>query len=124
MGANGSKAAGTTETEEGRNWKTIELLANGVKVINLKKPNAPGKMPEESHSPSSIYAMMNKNGEGIKAISIYDENCKKVVEIHTTDHKGLGAHFHVWQDGRPIEVHSLKNNRTWNNLLRRIKKNL
>ena len=69
MGANGSKAKGTTETEEGRRWKTVETLSNEVKIIKFKDPKTPGKMPEESHSPNSIYAMMNKNGEliGLKS---------------------------------------------------------
>jgi hypothetical protein len=119
MGSNGAKAAGTIETEEGRNWKTIELLVNGTKIVDFKNPKTPGKLPEESHSPNSIYVMMNKNGEGIKAIGVYDHDCKKVVEIHTADHKGLGIHYHVWQDGRPIEIHSIRNNRKWYNLLRR-----
>lgn len=33
----------------------------------------------------------------------YDGNGKKIWEIHTTDHKGLGAHFHLWEDGKPIK---------------------
>lgn len=45
--------------------------------------------------------MFNKNGDGIKSISKYDGNCKKVFEIHTADHKGLGPHFHPWENGRP-----------------------
>jgi hypothetical protein len=24
-------------------------------------------------------------------------------EIHTTDHKGLGAHYHKWKDGKPLD---------------------
>ena len=36
MGANGSKSLGTTETEEGRRWKTVETLPNGVKIIEFK----------------------------------------------------------------------------------------
>ena len=36
MGANGSKSLGTTETEAGRRWKTVEILPNGVEIIALK----------------------------------------------------------------------------------------
>lgn len=117
MGANGSKSAGTTATESGRRWKTIEVLDNGVKIIEFKNPKTPGKMPEESHSPNSIYAMMNKNGSGIKAISVYNEDCIKVVEIHTADHDGLGVHYHDWKNGGPISVHSISDNIKWQKLL-------
>ena len=48
MGANGSKSLGTTENEEGRRWKTIEILPNGVKIIEFKNLKTPTKMPEES----------------------------------------------------------------------------
>lgn len=101
MGANGSYASGSTATEEGRRWKTVGVLANGAKVIELKNPKDNHKAPEESHSPNSLYVMFNKNGDGIKSISKYDGNCKKVFEIHTADHKGLGPHFHPWENGRP-----------------------
>lgn len=117
MGANGSKAKGTTETEEGRRWKTAETLSNGVKIIEFKDPKTPGKMPEESHSHNSIYAMMNKNGGGIKSIAVYDENCLKVVEIHTTDHDGLGMHYHDWKGGKPISNHPISDNPKWEKLL-------
>lgn len=117
MGANGSKAAGITETEEGRRWKTIEVLGNGVKVIDFKAQNTPGKMPEESHSPNAVYAMMNKDGKGLKCIAIYGDDCKKIVEIHTNDHKGLGVHYHDWKDGRPISNHPLSDSHNWERLL-------
>ena len=28
-------------------------------------------------------------------------------EIHTTDHHGLGLHYHVWKDGHPLEAEPL-----------------
>ena len=30
-------------------------------------------------------------------------------EVHTTDHKGLGPHYHKWKDGKPLneEPHKL-----------------
>lgn len=101
MGGNGSFAKGSTATEEGRRWKTVLVLPNGAKVIELKKPLSNHKAPEESHSPNSVYVMFNKNGKGIKSISKYGSDGKKIYEIHTVDHKGLGAHFHLWKDGRP-----------------------
>lgn len=116
MGANGSKSQGATETEEGRRWKTIETLGNGVKVIEFKNHNTPGKMPEESHSPNSIYAMMTKDGRGLKSIAVYDKDCLKVVEIHNMDHLGIGIHYHIWKNGTPVSVHSLAENDYWQNL--------
>ena len=41
-------------------------------------------------------------GNGLKSISIYDSDCKKVIEIHNEDHDGLGPHYHYWKNGRPI----------------------
>ena len=55
MGGNGSKSLGLTATEYGRRWKTVEVLPNGVKIIEFKKVNTPLKMPEESYSPKSVY---------------------------------------------------------------------
>lgn len=101
MGGNGSYANGSTATEEGRNWKTVLTLTNGAKVIELKNPKANHKAPEESHSPNAVYVMFNKNGNGIKSISKYGSDGKKVFEIHTVDHKGLGCHYHPWSGGRP-----------------------
>ncbi len=117
MGANGSSSSRSTHYFYGRRWKTVEVLSNGVKVIQFKDPKTPGKMPEESLSPNSIYAMMNKKGGGIKSITVYGKDCKKIVEIHTADHKGLGLHYHIWKDGHDISVYSLSTNTKWSNLL-------
>ena len=102
MGANGSKSHGLTEPEEGRRWKTIEVLPNGVKIIEFKNSKTPTKMPEESHSPNVIYGMMFKKGNGLKSISVYDSDCLKIYELHNEDHDGLGPHFHYWEKGRPV----------------------
>ena len=99
MGGNGSKSSGITDKEENQDWKTIITLDNGVKILQLKKSNASVKLPEESHSPNSIYAIFNKDGKSLKSIAKYGDDCKKLFEIHTTDHKGLGAHYHNWKDG-------------------------
>ncbi len=32
---------------------------------------------------------------------------KKEYEIHTVDHKGLGIHYHKWENGRPLPPHSI-----------------
>ena len=61
MGANGSFANGWTATESGRRWQTVHVLNNGTKVIELKNKKGAVKLPEESHSPNSIYAIFNKN---------------------------------------------------------------
>ena len=117
MGANGSSESRSTYYFYGRRWKTIETLSNGAKVIQFKDPKTPGKMPEESRTPNSIYAMMNKKGGGIKCIAVYGKDCKKIVEIHTADHKGLGAHYHIWKNGHDTLAQSLSNNTKWANLL-------
>lgn len=104
MGGNGSFANGSTAIEEGRRWKTVAILSNGAKVIELKNPKASHKAPEESHTPNSVYVMFNKGGNGIKSISQYGSDGKKEFEIHTVDHKGLGIHYHLWKDGSPEEA--------------------
>jgi hypothetical protein len=120
MGANGDKAAGKLETEEGLRWKTIEVLNNEAKVIELKDSRKPGKMPEESRHPNSIYVMMNKNGEGVKSVSVYGNDCKKIVEIHTAPHKKIGVHYHDWKDGCPVSVNPISDNAMWEVLLNKI----
>lgn len=111
MGGNGSHASGSTNTEEGRNWKTIYVTPSGIKFIELKDKGKPYKLPEESHSPNATYAMWNKPDKKgrvtLKGIAKYDNNGKKLIEIHTMDHKGLGAHYHVWKDGKPVGVNPL-----------------
>lgn len=46
---------------------------------------------------------IEKDGSDVKSIAKYDDEGKKVWEIHTTDHKGLGAHYHLWSKGKPIK---------------------
>lgn len=101
MGGNGSFASGSTRNEEGRRWKTINVLFNGAKVLELKKSSDSVKLPEESHTPNSIYAIYYANGKGLKEIAEYGSDGKKLYEIHTVDHKGLGTHYHTWKDGKP-----------------------
>ena len=103
MGANGSFANGSTAVEKDRRWKTILVLKDGTKIIELKNKKGAVKLPEESHSPNSIYAIFNKDGKGVKAIAKYGSDGKKIWEIHTTDHKGLGPHYHKWKDGKPLD---------------------
>ena len=107
MGAVGSFERGTANTEAGRNYKTIYSIGDNIKVLELKNPKKGAKLPEESHTPNRIYATFYKDGHDVKAIAKYGLDGKKLFEIHTIDHKGLGAHYHVWKDGKPIEVHSL-----------------
>jgi hypothetical protein len=105
MGANGSFANGWTATENDRRWHTVHVLKDGTKIIELKNKKGAVKLPEESHSPNSIYAIFNKNGNGVKAIAKYGADGKKIWELHTTDHKGMGLHYHNWKDGRTIDTH-------------------
>ena len=102
MGANGSFASGATNTENGRRWQTILELSDGTKIIELKKKGSI-KLPEESHTPNSIYAIFNKDGKGVKAVAKYGDDGKKLWEIHTTDHHHIGEHFHYWKDGKPVD---------------------
>jgi len=107
MGGNGSFNLKTIDTEAGRRWKTVYVTKSGIKIIEMKNPKASFKLPEESHSPNSIYAIFNKGGKGLKGIAKYDSDGKKIFEIHTTDHNGLGAHFHPWKDGHPLDAKPL-----------------
>ena len=104
MGGNGSFARKSTASEAGRRWKTVAITSSGIKIIELKKLNDSYSLPVESHSPNSIYAIFNKNGSGVKAIAQYGSDGKKLWEIHTTDHKGLGVHYHPWGDGHPQDA--------------------
>ena len=107
MGGNGSFAMKSTASESGRRWKTVTTTGGGIKIIELKNSKSSYKLPEESHSPNSVYAIFNKGGKGLKAIAQYGADGKKIFEIHTTDHDGLGAHFHPWKDGHPLDAQPL-----------------
>ena len=107
MGGNGSFALGTTQSEAGRRWKTIMVTPSGIKVLELKNTKDSISLPEESHTPNSIYAVFNKGGKGLKGVAKYGDEGKKLFEIHTTDHKGLGAHYHPWKDGHPLDAKPL-----------------
>jgi hypothetical protein len=102
MGANGSFANGTTDSDAGRRWTTIDHVGN-VQIIMKKDHNDSNKLPEESHTPNRIYAIFEKDGSDVKAIAKYGADGKKIWEIHTTDHKKMGEHYHLWKDGRPIQ---------------------
>lgn len=103
MGANGSKASGVLESEEGRRYHTVFSIGENIKILQPKSDSyGKGKLPEESHTPNRIYAIFHADGSTLKAYAKYDENCKKVFEVHTDDHKGLGAHYHPWKDGMPL----------------------
>lgn len=110
MGGNGSFASKSTASESGRRWKTVYVTKSGIKIIEMKNPKAAFKLPEESHSPNSVYAIFNKGGKDMKAIAKYGADGKKLFEIHTTDHNGLGAHFHPWKDGHPLDAQPLTEN--------------
>ena len=107
MGGNGSFASKSTASEAGRRWKTVAITPSGIKIIELKNPNESFSLPVESHSPNTTYAIFNKGGNGLKGIAKYGADGKKLFEIHTTDHKGLGIHFHPWKDGHPLGAKSL-----------------
>lgn len=109
MGANGSYANGSTNTDSGQNYKTVASIGDNIKILEPKRGKDGIKLPEESHTPNRIYATFYKDGHDVKAIAQYGDDDKKLYEIHTIDHKGLGVHYHVWENGRPVEgkVYSL-----------------
>lgn len=67
--------------------------------MQTKDPRKSVKLPEESHSPNRIYAIFNKNCNDVQAVAKYGPDGKKIWEIHTRDHNGLGAHYHPCEDG-------------------------
>lgn len=103
MGANGSHASGSTQSDAGQRWKTIGTIGE-IQIIQLKNKKAPNKLPEESRTPNRIYAVFEKDGSDVKAIAKYGPDGKKLWEIHTTDHDNLGAHYHPWENGHPKRV--------------------
>lgn len=108
MGANGSFALGTTNTEEGRQWKTVGSIGDNIKILQMKNPKASLKLPEESHTPNRVYAIFKKDGSDVKCFAKYGPDGKKIWEIHTDDHKGLKPHFHYWKNnGQEKSAHSL-----------------
>lgn len=124
MGANGSFSGGLYRDENLLRWETVKVLNNGVKIIEFKNKKTALKMPEESHSPNTTYAMMNKNGEGIKSIARYGSDGKKLFEIHTAKHHGLDTHFHYWKDGKPLDPISIDSSPNKKKLLDDVMKNL
>lgn len=101
MGANGSFASGSTNSEIGRTYKTIGSIGE-IQIVAPKNPKAGIKLPEESHTPNRIYATFYKDGHDVKSIAKYGAYGKKLWEIHTIDHKNLGPHYHDWAGGKPI----------------------
>ena len=101
MGANGSHASGVLNTEEGRAYKTLFKMEDNIVYLSQKNPKQEGKLPEESHTPNRVYVSFLASGKDVKAIAKYDNDGKKLWEIHTNDHKGLKPHYHVWANGAP-----------------------
>ena len=105
MGSNGRYARGDANTEEGRQYKCINLLDDNIKVLVPKDSKKGIKLPEESHTPNRIYVSLHSKGtlEGkLKAVGVYGDNGIKMYEIHTSDHHDLNLHCHYWENGGPI----------------------
>lgn len=107
MGANGSHAVGSTNSEAGRNWKTVGTVG-AIQIIQKKNPKDSNKLPEESHTSNRTYAIFEKDGSDVKAIARYGPDGKKIWEIHTTDHDNIGEHYHLWENGSPIQNEASK----------------
>ncbi len=106
MGANGSFSKGTANTEEGREYFTVDLLGE-IRILQYKRPKQ-RKLPEESRKPNRIYATFEKDGSDVKAIAKYGPDGKKLFEIHTADHHGIHPHYHLWNgQGQEEDAHPL-----------------
>ena len=79
MGGNGSFALGTTHSEAGRRWKTIMVTPSGIKVLELKNTKDSISLPEESHTPNSIYAVFNKDLKELPNMVTMERNCSKYI---------------------------------------------
>ncbi len=101
MGGNGSYAAGTTNSEAGRQYKTVSTIGE-IQILEKKNPKDSHSLPEESHTPNRIYAEIRSDGKDIGKIAKYGPDGKKIWEIHTTPHHNLKEHYHKWNGGRPI----------------------
>lgn len=101
MGGNGSYASGVTNTEAGRHYITIATIGD-IQILEKKNRNDSCGLPEESHTPNRIYAEFRDDGSDVGKIAVYGQDCKKLYEIHTTDHKNLHEHYHKWSNGGPI----------------------
>ena len=103
MGANGSHANGSLESELGRNWKTTGTVGD-IQIVQKKNTSESVKLPEESHTPNRLYAIFNKKGNDVQAIAKYGPDGKKIWEIHTNNHNGIQPHYHPCKDGHPIQT--------------------
>lgn len=101
MGGNGSYAAGSTNSEAGRLYKTVGTIGD-IHILEKKNPKDSHSLPEESHTPNRIYAEIRADGKDVGKIAKYGLDGKKLWEIHTTPHHDLKDHYHEWKDGRPV----------------------
>ncbi len=101
MGGNGSYAAGTTNSEAGRQYKTVGTIGN-IQILEKKNPKDSHSLPEESHTPNRVYAEIRSDGKDVGKIATYGPDGKKIWEIHTTPHHSLNEHYHEWKDGKPV----------------------
>ncbi len=64
-------------------------------IIDKVKPRAP-LAPEFSNTAGKTYVLLNKNGTGIKNITVYDENHEQKFSIHLDHVHGgkKGPHVH------------------------------
>jgi len=109
MGGNGSFSSGSTNSEAGRAFKTVAVIGD-IHVLQKKNPKDSNKLPEESHTPNRIYAIIRKDGKDVGSIAKYDSNGKKIWEIHTGSHNGISPHYHKWDNGRQEKTaHHLTN---------------
>lgn len=75
------------KTPGGRTYHTVISITDNIKVVESNNKNANVKLPEESHTPSNIYVVINKpatNAKGRnapnKAFPLTPE-MKKLLEI-------------------------------------------
>ena len=83
-------------------WNVIRQKDN-MFVYEMKDSKAALKPPERGQVPNSFVIMYHKDSDkiqGIKSITHFNDDGVRDYEIHTTDHKGLGSHYHVFKDGK------------------------
>lgn len=74
----------------------VEIIREGQQEsVNLYVNDGRLHIPELSEEEMLSIAKMKLQYSGADG--------KKIWEIHTTDHKGLGPHYHKWKDGKPLD---------------------
>ena len=107
MGSRGGTSSGGIPTASApganlENWNVVRNKGN-MYVYEMKNPKSALKPPERGQIPNSFVIMHHKPSDktqGVKSVTHFDENGVRDYEIHTTDHKGLEPHYHIFENGK------------------------